>query len=50
MDNFKTDMKIKEPGFWARLIAVLRPLPPPLMTGICIGFEEEEDIEEKSLK
>lgn len=50
MDTPETIMKVKEPGFWARLIAVLRPLPPPLMTGICIGFEDDKDAPEGDAK
>jgi hypothetical protein len=44
--NNSTDMEFKKPGFWASLIAVLRPLPPPLQHGICIGFVNEEEPED----
>lgn len=47
----KDDQKMATPpiSFWDRLASVFRPLPEPLQTGICLGFgndKEEDDKEE----
>lgn len=48
MDKYVSDMLLKELGFWARLKSVFSPLPPPIVTGVCLGFENDTEHDEEA--
>lgn len=48
MEKNVSDMHLKELGFWARLKSVLSPLPPPVITGVFIGFEDDKAQDEEA--